>query len=245
VIAVAWPQPDYLSALEGAGAAPRILDATRDALPGALDGCDGVMLTGGADVDPSRYGDAERHPTLKLNPARDDYEITLATLALDRDLPIFAICRGAQVLNVAAGGTLIQDIPTFHPSPLAHARRERPDLKAHDVQVAPHTCLAALIDPASHGEQHLTVNSRHHQSVRDVAPGFVVSAVGPDGIIEAIEKPAARFCLGVQWHPENFWRTGEFAWLFDGFVAAARRAARVPRTGADGAPDALVHPPGE
>ncbi|MEO8070476.1 MAG: gamma-glutamyl-gamma-aminobutyrate hydrolase family protein [Acidobacteriota bacterium] len=222
VIAVAWPQPDYLSALEQAGAEALILTPEENPLPEALQRADGVLLTGGADVDPMHYGHDERHPTLSLEPARDAYELAIARTALAKDLPLLGICRGAQLLNVAAGGTLFQDLPSQHTSTLGHARRESPDLRAHDLHVQPNTCLSTLLTPADKKPEPLLVNSRHHQAVRDVAPGFIVSAEAPDGVIEAIERPGAHFCLGVQWHPENFWRTGEFSSLFDGLVRAAR-----------------------
>jgi putative glutamine amidotransferase len=217
---------DYIAALERAGAEVRELTPERDGLPDALTGCDGVLLTGGADVDPVLYGEAERHPAVELAPARDEYELALAREALSRDLPLLAICRGAQVLNVAAGGTLIQDIPSQHPTDLPHTLEQPATALAHDIHVVPNTCLALLVAPPGSADHPLAVNSRHHQSVKDTAPGFIVSATAPDGVIEAIEKPDARFCLGVQWHPENFWQTGEFATLFDGLVAAARRGGR-------------------
>jgi putative glutamine amidotransferase len=223
VIAVAWPKDDYLTSLRQAGAEIRVIAPDRDPLPGALEGCDGVLLTGGADVDPDRYGDRTRHPTLELAPERDAYELALTRAALARDLPLLAICRGVQVLNVAAGGTLVQDLPSEHPSALRHTVREPKHAIAHDVQVAPGTCLAALVDRAGAPPNRVAVNSRHHQAVKNTAPGFVVSAIAPDGVIEAIEKPGTRFCLGVQWHPENFWATGEFRGLFSGLVAAAAR----------------------
>jgi putative glutamine amidotransferase len=222
LIAIPWPKADYLEALRRAGAEPLELRPDRDPLPAALEACDGVLLTGGVDVDPALYGDRERHPTVEIDPARDAYELAVARLALARDLPMLAICRGAQVLNVAAGGTLIQDLPSALPSSIQHSLVEPKDAPAHEVHVASGTKLAALMAREAPGET-VTVNSRHHQSVKDPAPGFVVSATAPDGVIEAIEKPDAAFCLAVQWHPENFWRTGEFATLFDGFVAAARR----------------------
>jgi putative glutamine amidotransferase len=223
VIAIAWPRKDYLASLERAGAEPRELAPERDALPAALDGCDGVLLTGGADVDPMEYGEADRHPSVELAPDRDAYELLLARIALSRDLPLLAICRGVQVLNVAAGGTLIQDIPSEHPTTLTHALTEPKTAIAHDITVAPNTCLALLVAGPRGDGQPLAVNSRHHQSVKDTAPGFIVSATAPDGVIEAIEKPDARFCVGVQWHPENFWQTGEFGGLFEGLIDAARR----------------------
>lgn len=224
LIAIAWPKPDYLKALQRAGGEPQVLRPERDVLPEALDACDGVLLTGGADVDPVMYGEADRHPTVQIDAERDDYEKVLAALALERDLPLFAICRGVQLLNVVAGGTLVQDIPSSLQTKLLHRRPKPPRVKktaAHEIAVAPGTRLATLLRDASTRDGHVTVNSRHHQAVKAVANGFIVSATAPDGVVEAIERPDATFCVGVQWHPENYWRTGEFASLFEGLVAAA------------------------
>jgi len=220
-IAVAWISPDYRASLERAGADVRELRPDADALPAALDACDGVLLTGGVDVDPELYGETERHPTVEINKARDDYELALTRYALDRDMPLLAICRGAQVLNVAAGGTLVQDLPSQRPGDTTHDVRAKTTI-AHDVTIAAGSCLARLLRPnLPDAGASVGVNSRHHQAVKDVAPGFVVSAMAPDGVIEAIERPDAAFCVGVQWHPENFWETGSFSTLFDGLVKAA------------------------
>jgi putative glutamine amidotransferase len=222
LVAAAWLKPDYRASLEAAGA--RIKELTpADSLPQALEGCSGLMLTGGADVDPIEYGETERHPTVELDLERDKYELALAREALKRDLPVLAICRGAQVLNTAAGGTLIQDIPSALPGAIDHQQPDSRDSRAHDVTVAPDTCLWTLMAPQLDRTRSLAVNSRHHQSVDKPAPGFIVSAVSPDGIVEAIEKPDAQFCVGVQWHPENFRTRGEFNTLFEGFVDAARK----------------------
>jgi putative glutamine amidotransferase len=228
VIGVAWPQPDYLKALERAGANPRVLKPEHDPLPESLEGCDGILLTGGADVDPARYGETERHATVKPDPERDAYEFVIARYALDRDMPLLAICRGTQLLNVAAGGTLVQDLPSARPSSIVHKRATPARVKkarAHDVTTTRGTCLATLLAPRAKKNGAISVNSRHHQAIKDLAPEFVVSASAPDGIVEGIEKPQATFCVGVQWHPENYWRTGEFAELFEGLVAAAHRRA--------------------
>jgi putative glutamine amidotransferase len=224
-IAVAWPQPDYLASLERAGATPRVLDPVRDRLPDILDQCDGVLLTGGADVDPVHYGADERHESLKLDTARDAYELELARAAMARDLPVLAICRGVQLLNVAAGGSLVQDIPSQRPSDVLHAQREPNTSTPHTVTVRQGSALADLLGPSATAGA-LPVNSRHHQCVDRVAPGFIVSASAPDGVVEGIERPGARFCVGVQWHPENFWRTGEFSSMFRGLVDAARHTVR-------------------
>jgi putative glutamine amidotransferase len=215
-VILGWPKPDYCRALERAGATVAVVGPESDPVPRALDRCHGVLLTGGADVDPSFYGDAERHPTIKVDPERDEYEIALARGAMERDLPILAICRGVQLLNVAAGGTLIQDIPSQRPGSLNHSVKEPPTQKVHTVRIVPESRLGRLLLTGT-SPGPVEVNSRHHQAVNRVAPGFIVSAVAPDGIIEAIERPDATFCVGVQWHPENYWATGEFQALFEGF----------------------------
>lgn len=220
VIGVAWPKADYIASLEKAGAEVKVLEPERDALPGALDHCDGLLLTGGVDVDPKEYGEAP-HPTVELDPTRDDYELALARIAIERDMPLLAICRGSQVLNVAAGGSLIQDLPSQHPGAIEHSITESKNAIAHDVHIEPGTCLSVLV-----GSPTVAVNSRHHQSVKDAAPGFVVAATSPDGVVEAIERTDAAFCVGVQWHPENFWATGQFTSLFDGLVDAAKKRIR-------------------
>jgi putative glutamine amidotransferase len=223
VIGIAFAKPDYLSALRRAGAEIRELTPGHHPLPAALDDCDGLLLTGGVDVDPSEYGDAERHPTTEVDHVRDAYELALARAALTRDLPLFAICRGVQVLNVAAGGTLIQDLASQHGTTLPHSVSTTPQTLAHRVYVAPGTRLFQLLTDRLDAHGEIDVNSRHHQAVKQTAADFVVSATSEDGIIEAIEHPHATFCIGVQWHPENFWQTGDFNALFSALVDAADR----------------------
>jgi putative glutamine amidotransferase len=222
LIASAWLKPDYRASVEAVGG--RLKELTpADALPAALDGCHGLLLTGGPDVDPQEYGDAERHATVEVDAERDRYELALARDAMARNMPVLAICRGAQVLNAAAGGTLMQDIPSAVPGALNHQHVESKTALVHEVTVQPRTTLWSVLSPRLDARHQIPVNSRHHQSVKAVAPGFVVSAVAPDGVIEGIEKPDAPFCVGVQWHPENFVVSGDFRGLFEGFVAAARR----------------------
>lgn len=227
VIGVAFARADYTAALEQAGAEVRNLRPDEDPLPAALAGLDGVLLTGGPDVRPSLYGAAEQHPTVEIDDVRDAYELPLAKAAIEQGLPLLAICRGVQVLNVAAGGTLIQDLPSAHPGGLNHSVLTPTTAISHDVGVVPGSRLAHIVAPQLKAGSRLDVNSRHHQAIDVVAPGFVVSATAPDGTIEAIETaapaPAGGFCVGVQWHPENFWRTGETASLFESFVKAAMR----------------------
>lgn len=143
--------------------------------------------------------------------------------AVRADVPLFAICRGIQVLNVALGGTLVQDIPSEVPNALPHDVREPRVAIAHDVWMFGESLLEHLMRERIEEGDEIPVNSRHHQAIRQPAPGLVVTGTAPDGVIEVVEDPDRRFCLGVQWHPENFYRTGEFSPLFEGFVKAARR----------------------
>jgi putative glutamine amidotransferase len=209
---------DYVESVKRAGGEPVVLDPAEDPAR-TLDRVDALLLSGGLDVDPALYGEAP-HPATEVDAARDRFEIPLSREAVARDMPVFAICRGVQVLNVAAGGTLVQDIPSAIQSTLQHSIDTPKNHIAHNVRVTQGTVLAALL-----GTEQRSVNSRHHQAVATVANDFVVSAVSADGVIEAIEKPDATFCVGVQWHPENFWSTGEFSSLFESFVQSARRRA--------------------
>ena len=215
---------DYRQSILHVGGDPRVLDASM-AVEQALAGIDGLMLTGGDDVAPSRYGETPHATVVEAEPGRDEFEIALITAARARNLPIFAICRGVQVLNVACGGTLVQDIPSQIAGALAHSLgvpQHEPYALAHEVWVDKDSLLATLMRERLVDES-IEVNSRHHQAVKNVAKGFVASATAPDGVIEAIEDPKARFCLGVQWHPENFFRTGEFRALFEGFLEASNK----------------------
>jgi len=212
---------DYLASIERSGARPRLLEVS-ESPRAVLQTIDGVLLTGGGDVDPAFYGE-DRHPSVQdAEPGRDEFEIDLARRAMEADFPILAICRGTQVLNVAAGGTLVQDIPTAVPSELAHRLSEPKDSIAHEIRIATNSRLHEALGGAVDASCACRVNSRHHQSVGKLGHDMVASATAPDGVIEGIELPARSFCVGVQWHPENFWRTGEFRPLFDAFVAAAR-----------------------
>lgn len=229
IILVPFPRPDYVEALEKAGAEVRAIDGSVSA-DQALSGVDGVLLTGGQDVDPARYSE-ERHPTTEdAEPGRDELELALARRALDDDLPLFAICRGIQVLNVAAGGSLVQDIPSEVGHFVPHDVREPRDHEAHPVRVKPGTRLAEALGSEINAHGETMVNSRHHQALSTVAPGLEVTAVAPDGLPEAVEKKDSRFVVGVQWHPENFHRSGRFSGLFDAFVKSAGAQSRPGQT---------------
>ena len=219
---------DYKQAILHVGGEVRIVDPSMT-VEDALEGIDGLMLTGGDDVEPSRYGEAPHATVVEAEPGRDAFEIALVNAARAREMPLFAICRGLQVLNVACGGTLVQDIPSQVRGALQHSLNVPPNEPyslAHEVWLDKDTLLCRLMCERLSDADACEVNSRHHQAVKDVARGFKVSATAPDGVIEAIEDPEARFCLGVQWHPENFWRTGEFRPLFEAFVEAAQSPSK-------------------
>jgi putative glutamine amidotransferase len=233
----AWHRPDpdgierwkmvrdtYTGAVLAAGGLPMILPvATMGPLPVAdyLDAVDGLLFSGGEDVAPAYYGEARDERCHEPDPDRDLFEIHLARGALERRLPVFGICRGLQVLNVAAGGTLYQDLAcrpgtlAFHSATVADRRR-----LIHRVRILPGTRLAAVM-----GVGESPVTSTHHQFVKDPAPGFRVSAECiEDGIVEAIEHPENPFLLAVQWHPERMvGEHPEHLALFRALVEAAQR----------------------
>lgn len=191
VIGVAFARADYTAALEAAGAEVRELSPAAGPAQDALEGLDGILLTGGPDVRPALYGSAEPHPTVEIDDERDAFELPLARAAIERGLPLLAICRGVQVLNVAAGGTLVQDLPSERPGGLNHSVVTPKTAISHDVGVVPGSRLAEVFAPSLKSDGRLDVNSRHHQAVDVVAPGFVVSATAADGTIEAIEATDA------------------------------------------------------
>ncbi len=215
--------PDYLESVKIAGGTPRALDRTVEPADSVLSWCHGLLLTGGGDVDPGRYGETAHPAVAGVDRERDQYEFDLVTKAIERDIPVLAICRGAQVLNVAGGGTLVQDIPTQVQGAESHDLKNPLSGIAHEIWVSKDSLLWTLLREQALEADSCDVNSRHHQAIKSVAAGFEVCATSPDGIIEAIERTSSGFCLGVQWHPENFWRTGEFRPLFEGFIGACRR----------------------
>jgi putative glutamine amidotransferase len=221
VVAIAPPTrllPDYDASIRQAGGTPFVVDRAAMTPADVLVRATGLLLTGGGDVHPSLYGKVA-HPLFDpAEPGRDEYEIALVRAALDANLPVLAICRGIQVLNVARGGTLVQDIPSERPGAIQHRVPEPRDAFAHDVHVTTDSLLHRSLD--SPRGAVAGVNSRHHQALAALGAGLSVTATAPDGIVEAVEDPSRIFCLGVQWHPENFWRTGEFRGLFEAFVRA-------------------------
>jgi putative glutamine amidotransferase len=209
---------DYVRSVARSGAVPLVLPPLpAEAANTVLDRLDGLLLSGGIDVDPALYG-RPRHPKLgRVDRERDDFELALTRDALRRDLPILAICRGQQVLNVATGGTLIQDIPSELEGAVTHAAPGKRTRRSHPVEVVAGSKLHEILGPGP-----LTVNSFHHQAIDDLGAGLTISGRCPeDGVIEAVEMKDRCFVLGVQWHPESFWKEAvSFQSLFDAHAAA-------------------------
>src|SRR5690348_14168422 len=186
----------YESALRAVGLEPVRLAAGSSQ---SLDGLYGLLLTGGTDVNPRRYGQDPIPETQAPDDARDEMEVCLLAEALAADLPVFAICRGIQLLNIHLHGTLLQHLASasIHRQvfPGDAPGRQR---TVHNVTVKPDTLLARIV-----GQPTIAVNSRHHQAIDQLGPGVITSGLSEDGITEAIEYPARRFVLGVQWHPED------------------------------------------
>lgn len=213
---------DYEESVRRAGGEVRVLDRVTDTPAEVLRTVDGLLLTGGGDVRPAIYGEAAHRSYSAAEPGRDDYELELARRAVESDLPLLAICRGIQVLNVARGGSLVQDIPEEVGDSVRHTLGDSPVAIAHEIWIAEGSLLDRVMRERLESDA-CPVNSRHHQAPKTLGEGLAVSATAPDGTIEAIEDPSRRFCVGVQWHPENFYRTGEFRPLFEAFVEACKK----------------------
>ena len=222
---------DYVEGVAGAGGAPVVLPPVGDesAAEALIHSLDGLLLSGGSDLDPGYYGE---EPVSELGvtlPERDAFEMALVGLALRRGMPVFGICRGMQVLNVALGGTLYQDLPSqWEQDPLKH-RQDTPKWQpTHEVRVSEGSYIAEVM-----GRESVKVNSYHHQGIRDLAEGLIVTGRSSDGVIEAVEAEdlSERWLLGVQWHAEAMRGSGpQQESLFEAHVSAAeghalRRAA--------------------
>lgn len=209
---------NYCNAVRHADGLPILLPHDPEAAADYVNRIDGLIITGGGfDVDPALFGAETRHSTVKTKGRRTAFELAATRIALGRDMPVLGICGGQQLLNVALGGTLIQHIPDEVPGALPHRQPNPRDEPGHDVRVIAGTLLHRIA-----GAEHLAVNSAHHQAVKAAGPGVVIDAVAGDGVVEGIEDPRRRFCLGVQWHPE--FEIGEAdRRIFRAFVEAACR----------------------
>jgi putative glutamine amidotransferase len=218
----------YAEGVLCAGGVPVIVPFNLDdaALQVLFDRLDGLLLSGGGDIDPGSYGEVAHPATNEIEADRDRVELTLARWLVEKEKPFLAICRGIQVLNVALGGTLVQDIPSEVPDALEHSFErgivER-GYHAHPVKIAADSRLAQVMQT-----EIAQTNSWHHQAIKQAAPILKVTAYAPDGVIEAVEVPGRRFAIGVQWHPEwMFEDQPEQRRLFEGLVAASTDAPRI------------------
>lgn len=209
----------YTTMVRAAGGIPvSLTPGGAEEVPALLERLDGLVFAGGGDVDPERYGGTPHESVYGIDPARDEFEIALVQEARDRRLPTLCICRGMQLLNVALGGTLLTDIATAGPGLIDHQRIDEPaGTRQHTVDIDPGSSTARAIGAGS-----LTVNSLHHQAIRDLAPGLVVTGRAPDGIIEAVASDDDWPMWAVQWHPESLGTDDEPSKrLFEHLVQAA------------------------
>lgn len=206
---------NYAGCVTAAGGVPVALPHGLESVAPYLDLMDGLIVTGGDfDVDPALFGATETHAKVSVKAGRTAFELALLRGAMDRDMPVLGICGGMQLLAVALGGTLIQHIPDAHPDALPHEQPNPRHEPGHTVTLDPASKLAGITGPGP-----FPVNSAHHQAVESMPAAMRITAHAPDGIIEAIEDPAKRFCIGVQWHPE-FTISPADAALLKAFVAA-------------------------
>lgn len=208
---------NYCSSIAAAGGVPLVLPHEPALVERYADMLDGIVVSGGAfDVDPALFGESTRHVTVVTKEDRTRFELDLTRAMLARDKPVLGICGGQQLLAVALGGTLIQHIPDSIDAALAHEQINPRNEPGHEVAIAPDTILHRIV-----GTELIPVNSAHHQAVKDIPAPVVVDAVAPDGVIEGIEDPTRRFCIGVQWHPE-FHISAADVKLFAAFIDACR-----------------------
>ncbi len=210
---------EYSQAVLQAGGAPVILPAAQDekSLERILGSVQGLILSGGPDIHPRRYGEEPMAGLGEVDEALDRMELLAAALAVAKNLPVLGVCRGIQVLNVALGGRLYQDIPSQVPDSLCHSPKTDKAVNTHTVRIASGSRLRRIV-----GKPEIWVNGKHHQAVKDPAPGLVVTARARDGVIEALEHTGKRYVIGVQWHPEGTWREDACSRkLFRSFLRAA------------------------
>jgi putative glutamine amidotransferase len=212
----------YSQAIEDLGGVPVILPLCEDSASRGqlLHSLDGLLLTGsGPDLPPQLYGERQRYRFRIMNRRRYEFELAMVRLAVRERVPVFGICGGMQAINVACGGSLIQDIASDLERPLRHQAGGRASPPSHWVEVQPKSLLHRIARQA-----RIKVNSSHHQSIKEVAPSLVVTAVASDGVVEAVEAPAHPFLLGVQWHPEFLYASDAVQKrLFKAFLLAAQR----------------------
>ena len=209
----------YGQAIEKSGGVPLALPyvESEEMIDAFVDLCDGFLFTGGADVDPHYYGEEKKDTCGETEPNRDKLEMAVLKRALEKDKPIFGICRGLQIINVAMGGKLYQDIPTEFESELLHKQTEEPNEPSHPIFVEEGTPLYSVV-----GKKEITGNTFHHQAIKVLADGLAVSARASDGIIEAVFAPDKKYLRAYQWHPERLYCFEDNRVLFDEFINACK-----------------------
>lgn len=219
----AFAYTTYVEALRKAGAIPVLIPPQPENIAALLDELDGVLLAGGDDCDPSVYGEEPHATCSPMDRRRQENDIAIAAQARAKRIPTLGICLGVQVMAVAAGGKLIQDIDSEIETEVEHASKPT-NRKRHDVALEQGTRLAGILK-----DRQLNVNSSHHQAIRTAGRGLLITARAPDGIIEGLEDPDHPFYVGVQWHPEDMTTEASGGSLFSAFVESARKHANRDR----------------
>jgi len=220
----AFAYTTYIDSLRKAGAIPVVIPPQPENAADIVEELDGILLAGGDDCDPAAYGE-QRHPSVEpMDPRRQNNDLSIARAARERGIPTLGICLGLQMMNVAAGGTLMQDIESEMKTEIEHVS-EPEDRARHDVRLESGTRLASILG----GGRDINVNSSHHQAIKGIGRGFRVTAKAPDGIVEGLEDPEHPFYVGVQWHPEDMGGEKSASALFGAFVEAARKYAAAKR----------------
>ena len=214
-----FPRHYYVESIRKAGGIPLILPPVRtpEEATEVLNLINGLLLTGGGDISPVYLREEPRRGVGECFPERDFSELLLTQMAINQNHPLLGICRGIQVLAIAAGGGIYQDIPSQYPSAMEHSQTAPRQNVWHNVEIAGESLLYRLLR-----EMKIGVNSLHHQAVSEIPPSFIQNAFASDGIIEGIEKLGARFCVGVQWHPESMDTEAHSHALFRGFIEACK-----------------------
>lgn len=215
---------EYSQAIQHCGGAPVLIPVAqnRETLRTILDRLDGLLLSGRPDINPRHYGEEPLAGLGEIDEGLDLMELEIARFASQRDLPILAICRGIQVLNVSQGGTLYQDIPVQVKEGINHSQKADKGVNTHSISIETKTSLHRIFR-----KKEIWVNGKHHQAIKELAPGLIMSAKAKDGIVEAVEHPSKKFVLGVQWHPEGTWKEDPYSKkLFRAFVQAASQPGK-------------------
>ena len=211
----------YIHSIEQSGGLPLLIPYVKnqDLLKEAITLCDGVLFTGGGDADPALYGEATLPECGKIEPMRDTLDMAALRIAIDQKKPILGICRGIQMINIALGGTLYQDIPSQYQTEIPHSQTTGLHAYSHSVRIVKDTPLYSLLQ-----ENEIPANSFHHQAIKDLGRGLVPMAYAPDGIIEAVYSQELPYLRGYQWHPERLWQIdADNLAIFTEFVKTCRK----------------------